>query len=226
MGSRIRRLSTCLGWICFEKTGSQCTEPTFDARRFRWQLGSRHSSDQHTIPEGSKHLGLWQGLACSYRIQSLSDSETKSVLVDSSATRRKAVELEQLPNWHDPGFGWCWRNSGAHPVQSKIPRNSDNSSVSRARISRRGKDCSGNEHQASRSQWSSKNWPMRSAPVLIKFQIVVSLCGGRQPSIVQTYFVFRPSFSDLLCLGLRRLPSSARFDWHIHVSFFKIQASV
>ena len=54
------------------------------------------------------------------RIQSLSSFETKSFLVDSSKARRKIVEFEQLPNWHDSSSGWRWRHLGTHFVQGKL----------------------------------------------------------------------------------------------------------
>ena len=46
--------------------------------------------------------------------------ETKSILVDTPAPRRQAVEPEQLPHRHDPG---AWRSGGyprTHPVQGDL----------------------------------------------------------------------------------------------------------
>ena len=56
----------------------------------------------------------------SNRIQSLSSFETKSFLVDSSKARRKIVEFEQLPNWHDSSSRWCWRHLRTHLVQGRL----------------------------------------------------------------------------------------------------------
>ena len=47
-------------------------------------------------------------------------AETESVLVDPPASRRQAVEPEQLPHGHDPGPGRCGGHPGAHSVQGNL----------------------------------------------------------------------------------------------------------
>lgn len=46
--------------------------------------------------------------------------ETESVLVDTSAPRREALEPEQLPHGYDPGTWWSGGHPGAHTLQGHL----------------------------------------------------------------------------------------------------------
>ena len=59
-------------------------------------------------------------MARAHRLQTVPSTEAKPFLVDSPASRRQAVEPEQLPNRHDPGARWCGGHSRAHPLQGNL----------------------------------------------------------------------------------------------------------
>lgn len=46
--------------------------------------------------------------------------ETEPVLVDTSASRREALEPEQLPHGYDPGPWWSGGHPGAHSLQGHL----------------------------------------------------------------------------------------------------------
>lgn len=52
LGEWIYWLTTCVGRVCPEKEWGKCSESPSDLGRFGGQLGSRHSSYQHSVPEG------------------------------------------------------------------------------------------------------------------------------------------------------------------------------
>ena len=71
------------------------------------KVGSRYSPYQHALSKRSPHLGLRQGLAHPHRVEDVSDPAPESFLVDPSASRRQAVEPEQLPHRCYPSSRWC-----------------------------------------------------------------------------------------------------------------------
>lgn len=54
------------------------------------------------------------------RVQGVSSTQAKSLLVDTSKTRRKIVESEELSYGYDSGVGRRRRYPGAHSVQGNL----------------------------------------------------------------------------------------------------------
>lgn len=59
MGVWVHRLTACMGWVCSEATGGQCTEQETHIGGSGGQLGQRHSTYQYVVPEGPTYSGLW-----------------------------------------------------------------------------------------------------------------------------------------------------------------------
>ena len=71
VGERVYRLAASVGGVRPEATGSERAEPSPDPGGPGGQLGSWHTQDQHTVPEGPAHAGLRQGMEGAHRVQGI-----------------------------------------------------------------------------------------------------------------------------------------------------------
>ena len=59
LGGRVFGLGSCLVRVFNEEERGQCPKSPFDIGRSRRQLGSRHSPNQHIVPERPPYVGFW-----------------------------------------------------------------------------------------------------------------------------------------------------------------------
>ena len=59
LGGRVFGLGSRLVRVFNEEERGQCPKSPFDIGRSQRQLGSRHSPNQHIVPERPSHMGFW-----------------------------------------------------------------------------------------------------------------------------------------------------------------------
>ena len=188
LGGGVHRLAARVGRVRAEAAGGAGAEPPVNAGGFGGLLGPRHSAHQHFVPEGPAHARLRQRMARAHALQGALPVAAEPVLVDARQARRETLEPEQLSHGRDPGFGRRGGHSGAHALQRDVLSHLGGSVLGESQRVR-------GEHEVQEAdQRAEERFEPNPQPKV--HAVVVADDQPRQ--------------------RVRGVPSSARFDGHLH----------